>query len=195
MNTVASLDELLDKYHLDLSSADVLAEMDAALAAVPGYTPLSAGELTFLAEQLDGAAEVIDGWHAGITRRDQALLALRNLNELIAGSVSVPEAAAMLGIDRSGVSRRISNSALASFELPGRRRIRIPRWQFMDRHHLLPGLDLVVPAIPGGVDPLTTAGFMGTPQAETGGRTPAEYLARGGDPSVVAELVADLDRW
>lgn len=189
----ATLDALLAKHHVGLSTDEVLAELDSAFTAVPGAdtAPLSAAEIEFLRRD-SGAAATIDGWSAAQERRSRSRNAVRELAQTLAGSITIKEAAAILGVDRSRVSRRITGNTLWAFDLRGTRRI--PRWQFLD-DGLLPGLDLIVPAVPPGTSPAVLGAFMHTAQPDFDGRTPIDYLTAGGDPTLVAGFVADLARW
>ena len=188
-----ALDALLAKHHLDLTSDEVLAELDSAFTAVPGAdaAPLSAAELEFLRRD-GGAASAIDGWSATQERQTRSRNAVRELAQALSESVTIKEVAAILGVDRSRVSRRITGNTLWAFDLRGTRRI--PRWQFLDGS-LLPGLDTVVPAVPPGTTPAVLGAFMHTAQPDFDDRTPIDYLAAGGDPTVVAGFLADLARW
>lgn len=188
-----TLDALLTKHHVDLTSDEVLAELDAAFAAVPGASaaPLSSSEVEFLRRH-SGAATVADDWSASDERHSRSRGAVQQLAQTLAGSITIKEAAAVLGVDRSRVSRRITGSTLWAFDLRGARRI--PRWQFLG-NSLLPGLDVVVPAVPSGTAPTALDSFMHTAQPDFGDRTPIDYLAAGGDPTLIAGFVADLDRW
>jgi hypothetical protein len=194
-SAVSELDALLARHHVDLTGDDVMSELDTALAAIPGAgaAPLSATELTFLREHAgSGVAAVLDDWSADSERQARARTALQQLSDAVAGSVSIKEAATILGIDRSRVSRRLSRNALWAFDLNANRRI--PRWQFLNSE-LLPGLAEIVPAIPRSANPAAIDAFMHTPQPEFGHRTPIEHLAAGGDPTVVAAFLEDLGRW
>lgn len=188
-----ALDTLLAKHHVDLTSDEVLGELDAAFSAIPGpdAAPLAASEVEFLRRH-SGAAEVIDGWSAGRERGHRSRNAVRELAQTLAGSVTIKEAAVMLEVDRSRVSRRITANTLWAFDFRGSRRI--PRWQFLD-DGLLPGLDTIVAAIPAGVTAAALDAFMRTAQPDFDDRTPIDYLAAGGDPTLIAGFVADLDRW
>lgn len=194
MSTVVpALDALLAKHHVDLTSSEVLDELDSAFAAIHGAdaAPLSAREVEFLRDH-SGAAAMIDTWSADRERQTRSHTAVRELGQTLSGSVTIKEAAAVLGVDRSGVSRRITGKTLWAFDLRGHRRI--PRWQFLDGGPL-PGLDAVVPAIPVGTTPAVLDEFMHTAQSDFGNRTPIEYLAAGADPTLVAGFLADLARW
>ncbi|MGO9069201.1 helix-turn-helix domain-containing protein, partial [Mycobacterium sp.] len=178
---------------IDLTVDEVLDELDSAFAAIPGATTLSTTEVDFLRTHAEPrAAAVIDTWSADNERQARARIALRQLTSALSGSVSIKEAATVLGVDRSRVSRRITGKALWAFDLQGSRRI--PRWQFLG-DELLSGLDVIVPAIPGGTIPAVLDVFMHTPQPDFDDRTPIEHLAAGGDPALVAGFIKDLGRW
>ncbi|MCW2628076.1 MAG: hypothetical protein JWR48_4798 [Mycobacterium sp.] len=137
-----ALAALLAKHQIGLTVEEVLDELDSAFAAIPGATTLSATEVDFLRAHAEPqAAAVIDAWSADDERQARARIALRQLTSALSGSVSIKEAAAILGVDRSRVSRRITGKALWVFDLQGSRRI--PRWQFLGEE-LLPGLDVIV---------------------------------------------------
>jgi len=192
-STAGALDALLAKHRIELTADEVLGELDSAFAAIPGTATLSATEVDFLRQHAEPAAvAVIDAWSAGDERQARARIALRQLTSAVSGSVSIKEAATILGVDRSRVSRRITGKALWGFDLQGSRRI--PRWQFLG-DELLPGLDVIVPAIPRDSTPAVVDVFMHTPAPDFGDRTPIEYLAAGGDPALVAGFIEDLGRW
>jgi hypothetical protein len=187
-----ALGALLARHQIDLTVEQVLDEFDSAFAAIPGATTLSTTEVDFLRAHEPQAAAAIDAWSADDERQARARIAVRQLTSALSGSVSIKEAAAILGVDRSRVSRRITRKALWAFDLQGTRRI--PRWQFLG-DELLPGLDVIVPAMPRGTTPAVLDAFMHTPQPDFDGRTPIEHLAAGGDPALVAGFIADLGRW
>jgi hypothetical protein len=188
-----ALAALLAKHRIDLSVEEVLDELDSAFAAIPGAAPLSATEVEFLRANAEPqAAAVIDTWSPEPERQARARSAVRRLTGVLSESVSIKEAAGILGVDRSRVSRHITGKTLWAFDLQGSRRI--PRWQFLGGG-LLPGLDVIVPAIPRGATPAVLEVFMHTPQPDFDDRTPIEHLAAGGDSALVAGFIADLGRW
>lgn len=192
-STAPALGDLLAKHQIDLTVEEVLDELDSAFAAIPGAATLSAAEVDFLRTHTEPlTAAVIDGWSAEDERQTRARIAVRQLTSALSESVSIKEAAAILGVDRSRVSRRITGKTLWAFDLQGSRRI--PRWQFLGGE-LLPGLDVIVPVIPRGATPAALDAFMQTPQPDFDDRTPIEHLAVGGDPALVAGFVEDLGRW
>ncbi|MDR0366056.1 MAG: helix-turn-helix domain-containing protein [Bifidobacteriaceae bacterium] len=105
---------------------------------------------------------------------------------------SLAEAAELLGQDRRRVSHLLATGRLWSFKV-GRSQ-RIPRWQIVDGD-LLPGLNALVEAVPPGLTPASLASFMAAPQAELGNRSPAVYLACGGDAAPVVAMLAALGEW
>jgi len=194
-SVVPALETLLARHHVGLTAEEVLDELDAAFAAIPGAgaAPLSPPEVRFLRSHAGpGAAGVIDGWSSDRERQVCARAAVRELGDTLAGSVSIKEAAALLQIDRSSVSRRITAKQLWAFDFHGHRRI--PRWQFLGRE-LLAGLVMIVPAIPRDAPPASLEAFMHTPQPDFSDQTPIEHLAAGGDPTLVARFITDLARW
>lgn len=195
MSVNADLDAVLSRHGISLSGAEFVAELDAGLSGVasPTAAPLSAGDIEFLRAH--------GGVHAvAVLDQDpsQIMAGLgRSIAEQLAGSlaasVSIPEAALLLGVDRSRVSQRISQGSLLAFAV-GRSK-RLPRWQFTTGRRVLPGLGVVIAAVPRGVAGQTVAAFMAEPQPELADRTPSEHLVAGGDPSDVAELLAGLGLW
>lgn len=190
---VRTLGDLLNKHQVGLSVEDVLDELDSAFTAVPGAAPISEAELDFLRSHAGpAAAQAIDSWSAGDERRDRARAALLQFGTALSGSISIKDAASTIDVDRSRISRRITAKTLWAFDFRGGRRI--PRWQFLG-NTLLPGLDVIVPAIPAGAAPAVVEALMHTAQPDFDDRTPIEYLATGGNPTVVAGFLADLGRW
>lgn len=195
MGVEVSLDDVLARHNVGISGAEFLAELDADLSRVtdPAAAPLSGAETEFLREHAGPAAVEVLGTDPAALVRDARRAEMARMTELVAGSLGIAEAALLLGVDRSRVSQRLSAGSLWSFRL-GRGR-RLPRWQFNPDGRSLPGLDVVVAAIPAELSPESIAGFMNTPQPELEDRTPAAHLAGGGEPAPVAELVAGLGLW
>lgn len=143
-----SLGELLARYRIELTVEEVLDEADSAFAAIERGTSASGAEVDFLHANADpSTAAVIGTWSAGTEGRARARIAARQMASAPAGSLSVREAAASLGIAASSVSRRITRKLLWACDMQGHRRI--PGWQFRD-DELLAGLDVIMPAIPPG---------------------------------------------
>ncbi len=191
----ASLDDVLARHHVGISSAEFLAELDADLSRVtdPAAAPLSAAEAAFLREHAGAAGRGVLDTDPAVLVRDARRAEVARMAGLVAGSLGIAEAALLLGVDRSRISQRLSAGSLWSFRV-GRGR-RLPRWQFTADGRSLPGLEVVVAAIPAELSPESVAGFVATPQPELEGRTPLTHLAGGGDPGPVAELVAGLGLW
>lgn len=194
MGASADLDAVFARHDVGISAEDFLRELDLALFEVPGQgsEPLSQAESDFLGAHGGGhAAEVVDGDPQRI-RRQRASSVAHEATDVLASTMSIAETADVLGVDRTRVSQLLSHQRLWAF--PMGRNKRVPRWQFL-RGAVLPNLDRVVGAIPPGLAPQSIDGLMTTGQPEFGGRTPAEFLASGGDPQAVAELVSGLGQW
>lgn len=192
---MTTIREVLDKHRVDLTEDDLATELDHALRALsaPRAAPLTAGEIDYLTTHAGGtAAAVITTWDPTREHKRRTVGLARTVKQLVTESLSRAEAAKLLGVDPSGVSRRVKDKALWTYRVGSR--ARIPSWQFADGAPL-PGLPLVVPAIPEGASALDVSALMNTTQDELGGRTPARWLAEGCDPAPVAELLADLNRW
>lgn len=187
---------VLARHGVPMSSSEVVASLDAAFAEVSraGAAPLSASEIEFLrAHGGPRASEVLDQWNPAAEDVAQSRAVVRRVAAAAQATMSIAEAALLLGVDRSRISHRLAQGSLWAFSV-GRTR-RIPRWQFTTDGHLLPGLAVVVASIPDGLAPRSVEAFITTPQPELDGRTPAAHLADGGDPRPVAGLLADLGVW
>jgi hypothetical protein len=108
---------------------------------------------------------------------------------LVATALSVPEAAARLGVDTSRVRHRIAARELWSVKSAGRHRL--PLLQFGD-DGLVPGLPDVLRALPDDLHPLEVAGFLTARRPELrlrgGALCPVDWLSRGGAPAEVVAL-------
>jgi excisionase family DNA binding protein len=196
VRVASGLSDLLTRHRTGLTEQDVVTALEAALSAAHdgGGAPLSDAEVEYLREYGGpGVSAALGDGSLTDLRRTSGEAAVDRVAQAISGSHSLEEAAHLLGVDRTRVSHRLRAGTLWSFTL-GRHR-RIPRWQLLPNGSLLPGLATIVPAIPAGIEPATVAAFMSTPQHDLGDESPSRFLASGGDPRVVAELVADLGRW
>ncbi|GAA4394494.1 helix-turn-helix domain-containing protein [Tsukamurella soli] len=177
-----------------LTGEDVLGALEEGIdARTSVVVPVTAGDLEYLrAHGGVDARAALDDWDPAAAAGRRALGYTREAGDLIADSVTVAQAARLLGVDRSRISRRLRDKTLYSFRIGDR--IRIPLWQFTgDR--LLPGLTEVVAALPRGFSPAAVAARMRSPWDELGGESIAGFLAAGGAPEIAAELVAAMGRW
>jgi hypothetical protein len=169
------------------------AEVDAELSAVPplGATPVSATALRYLTDHGgDEAVEALAAFDAEAVQQDRTLAAAQALQELLATSLTIEEAAVRLGVSRSRVSHRMSDKSLYAVSVQSRRYL--PSWQFEDTGGAITGLAQVVPAIPSGLHPLTVEAFMTTPLDDLDGDSPLDYLRSGADPEAVVEFLTAL---
>ncbi|MBB3053464.1 hypothetical protein FHS23_004517 [Prauserella isguenensis] len=108
-------------------------------------------------------------------------------------ALTVTEAATRLGVDDSRVRHRLKQHRLTGWK--GHGGWRLPAWQFTAAG-AVPGLEVVLRAVPDDQPALVVAGFMTTPQPDLPIRdtptTPRDWLLAGGDPARVAELAATL---
>ncbi len=112
---------------------------------------------------------------------------------VLADLLTVGEAAALLGVDDSRIRHRLKERRLTGWKAQGG--WRLPNWQFTPSG-VLPGLDVVLRAVPKDQPALVVASFMTTPQPDLviSGKpaTPRQWLLAGGDPEPVAQLAAML---
>lgn len=179
---------VLKDYFGDLAPDEVAAELGAPIPR--GAAPASASAVAYLAEH--GGADLV-GLGSEDVRQRRSLVAARTLSEVMLSAMTLEQTAVALGISRSRVSHRIADDSLWAFTVQGRRYV--PRWQLAGERQALPGLNVVVPAIPADLHPLAVEGFMTTPQDEFEGEPPVEWLARGGDPAVVAAWFVGMAHW
>jgi hypothetical protein len=108
-------------------------------------------------------------------------------------AVTVAGAAERISVDASRIRHRLADGRLAGWKDRGG--WRLPVWQFTN-DGVLPGLEAVLAAVPDDQPPLVVAGFMTTPQHDlpTAGEPtiPRDWLLAGGDPEMVARLMATL---
>jgi hypothetical protein len=108
-------------------------------------------------------------------------------------ALTVTDAAATLKVDTSRIRHRLAAGRLVGWKDRGG--WRLPAWQFTGSG-VLPGLEIVLAAMPNDQPPLVVAAFMTTPQEDLqlGGvpGTPRQWLLAGGDPDKVASLAAVL---
>ena len=164
----------------------LLAVLEAAVSA----SGLTAAEMTALGAagvDLVGAA----GDPLGVGAVMQGLAAEQTL---LAGSLSVEQAATALGVTAARVRQRIGRGEIVTIRRPDGHVL--PGWQFVDGG-LVPGL--AVACAPGeGLHPLVLARFMTLPHVDLdldGEPTaPRDWLRLGGDPAAVAGLLASVAR-
>lgn len=123
----------------------------------------------------------------------QVALGLARSRRLRDDALTVAQAAAALKVTPGRVRQLVSAGAVVT--LPGGESGHLlPAWQIVDGR-LLPGLEAVAPAA-AGLHPVTLAGFMTRPDEDlvVDGHSvsPVDWLLTGGDPDVVAQLVAGL---
>lgn len=182
---MATLATVLQEHGISASEDELAAAAEEGLGWVLtslGATALPEGEGALL--DAAGLPET-PGAYA-----DSARASAGAYSALVATSLTVGEAAQLLGVTEGRVRHKIGRGDL--YALPSGRR-RLPLWQFTGST-TLPGLAQVVRALPPDEHPLGVLAFMTTPQAELelAGEpvTPEQWLRAGGDPAPVADLAA-----
>ncbi len=112
---------------------------------------------------------------------------------LIETSYTTSRAASMLGVDSSRIRQRLRERSLFGVEYEGE--WRLPCFQF-ERKKVLPGLNVVLPALPQDANPLDVAAWFLEPNVDlemaAGPASPRAWLLRGGAPAAVAVLAQQL---
>ena len=191
--TVAAL---LADFGVPGSESDFVSALRAALGREPrpGTSTLTEADAAVLSEHsgIDPAAAARLG-----DPRQAAVNRARLEFDLLRRAYTVQDVAAKWGVDSSRIRHRVRNGALYGRRTG--RTLRLPSWQFDDDLRPLPGLAVVLAALPDDMHPREVEGFMTTPQDDLrlSGHpvSPRDWLLTGGDAAKVAAHAVDLDRW
>jgi excisionase family DNA binding protein len=189
--------DVLSRYEVDASEAEVAAVLEEQLQIMPvaAAAAPSAGATDYLTEYGGPtAAAAARSWSAEKEQHQRVQSVMADASRLLAGTLSVDQAADWLGVDASRIRHLINDRPPRLYAVKVGHRRRIPSWQISD-NAVLPWMEQIVRAIPDSVHPLDITGLMTTPQDELEGRTPVEHLVSGGPVDPVVSLVADLGRW
>lgn len=191
MTTVA-LENVLAKAGLKVNPSEFLALVEDAARRLSPPNPDPAHY--FSPDQRRALADV--GLDLSAHREGERDYRARTVAEhavLADSALTVLDAATRLGVDDSRIRHRLKERRLTGWKDQGG--WRLPAWQFTGSG-VLPGLDVVLRAVPDDQPPLVVAAFMSTPQTELviNGKqaTPRQWLLAGGDPEPVARLAATL---
>lgn len=190
----ATIGDVLGRHGIDPTDREFIDAIDRALSAIgaPDGQVLSETERTFLAEHGGRAASEAARRSGADIYAERLARSMAAARDELGSLLTSAEAAGLLGVDRSVVSRRISGRRMFATEAQGRRRI--PDWQIVGGR-LLPHLAEVIAAIPADADPADVAALMRTEQDELSGRTPAAHLLAGGNAAPVLGLFDALTAW
>ncbi|HEX3782190.1 MAG TPA: DNA-binding protein [Pseudonocardiaceae bacterium] len=189
--TVA-LEKVLAKAGLRVTPTEFLTHVEDAARRLSPPNPEPAGQ--FSAAEREALADVgLDLRPRRDNEADGRARAVAEQAVLHDSALTVSEAATTIGVDTSRIRHRLSAGALMGWKDRGG--WRLPAWQFTERG-VLPGLEVVLAALPSDQPPLVVAAFMTKEQEDllAGSRTvtPCEWLMAGGDPKRVARLAAML---
>jgi hypothetical protein len=188
--------DVLHKRGIDLSDEEFAALLDDALdspAMEVGADPvrtLTPSETTVLAA---GGADLRPrGTEEPAPRAETAA----TYGALLAGALTVGQAAAHLKVDASRVRHRLAERSLYGIRL--RAGWRLPAFQFRIGRDggVVPGVDAVLAAIPRDLHPVAVWRWFTTPLADLvddgSPVSPLAWLAGGGRPAAVVAVAADL---
>lgn len=111
---------------------------------------------------------------------------------LLETAFSTLEAAQCLNVSTSRLRQRVMEGTISAMKARDGKSWAFPSWQFHDEGEI-PGLSAVMKAIPNGLNAVDAYRFFTTPQAELEDEDgkemrPIDFLIKGGDPSIVADL-------
>lgn len=115
---------------------------------------------------------------------------------ILATSLTIPEAAMLLGVDESRVRQRIYARSL--YAIKPETAWRVPRFQF-DGRRLVPGISRVLPHLDPGLSPLTVVAWFQRPSpnlvsTDGGAHSPLSWLQQGYPLAPVVEAAEALGR-
>jgi len=120
-------------------------------------------------------------------------IAALRYGQLLAGSLSVREAAERLHVSEGRIRQRLGDRTL--YGITHKRAWRLPGFQFT-ADDTLPGIERVLPRLDPALHALAVEGFFTRRQPdlvmEGASVSPTDWLAAGRDPGAVADLAADL---
>lgn len=110
---------------------------------------------------------------------------------------STADVAQLLKVSTSRIRHLTRERRLYALPTGRRSGLRFPGWQF-DEGCPVPGMAVVLDALPSDMHPLEVAGFFTTPTPDLAvddgdPATPLRWLRSGGDPAVVADLASAID--
>ncbi|HLY84146.1 MAG TPA: hypothetical protein VKQ71_14250 [Acidimicrobiales bacterium] len=190
--------DVLQKHGILLSDAEFAAMLDEAFEE--GFRPLPAGTddpartLTVAEAELlaEGGADLRP---LGSEEPAPLAEAAAGYGALLAGGLTVTEAAGRLGIDSSRVRHRLAEGSLYGIRL--RSGWRLPAFQFDGgTGGVVAGLDTVLRALSPDLHPVAVRRWLSSPlrdlRVDGDSVSPLEWLTHGGDATAVAVLAADL---
>jgi hypothetical protein len=129
---------------------------------------------------------------------DPVAVAAAEYAKLREESLATTEAARLLDVEDSRIRQRLSGKAPTLYGLKVDGDWRIPKFQF-EGNARVPGIEKVIPHLRAGLNPVSVVRWFNTPnpdlrpdEDEERSLSPLDWLKTGHDPSVVAELAADL---
>jgi hypothetical protein len=175
----------------DLDAAGFIAVFEEVVDS--STETLTAAEREFLIER-GGVEPKLLGPQAQAAAQARLVVATERANaQALRGGYTTSQVAQMLGTAAANVRRAVARSGLYTAGRARNREHVFPAWQFHgDRP--LPGLVEVLPLIPEDYHPLDVAAFFTTPAESLDGRSPADWLAYGGDEGPVVRLADELSR-
>lgn len=199
----ASLLGMLSKFGLSSYVDDIVLELERSFreSQAGTFEPVAETMVDYLVRSVESVPPVYEGWEVAgpkerrkilaeasrHSQKDRAESAAGQTMSLFSSTLSQTEAAELLGVNKSNVSRQGQAEKLYVVDF-GRSK-RYPKWQF-SANSALPQLQPVVHALnDAGFDALSVERFMNTSRDELEGLSPREHLLSGGTPNTVLALI------
>jgi transposase-like protein len=153
-------------------------------------------ELDFLAEEGDTSFDVFDPTVQAAALQQAALVGKADDEAVLRGGLTTSEVAEQYGYHPANIRRKVAAGELYVAGRTRRNEHVFPEWQFAGSIEgggaPLPGLSVVLKAIPTDYHPADVAEFMTSPQELLNDRSPAQWLASGGAVGPVVRLASEL---
>lgn len=175
-----------NRRHLELGMAGAtlaVSELGRGAANEAQAPELGAAEAALLRE---GGFERAPARGTAMLPSDEGALAYLLLLE---ESLDVDAAAALLGVNTSRVRQRLGARTL--YGVKDGRGWRLPSFQFAGKR-LVPGIDQVLARLAPTLHPVAVERWFSASNVDLAPCSPLEWLRRGNDPSVVADLASEL---
>lgn len=187
-----ALSEALQKHGLDMDPAEFITVFEETVDA--STDTLTQAEATFLTEQGGVDPALLTPAQQAAAQARINVAAARANTAVTPRGLTTRDVATMVGTAPANVRRSTARGDLYTAGHGPNREHVFPAWQF-DNGRPLNHLREVIAAFPADMHPLDVETVMTAPHEMLGGRSPAEWLATGGDPAPVTRLVGELARW
>jgi hypothetical protein len=149
-------------------------------------------EHDFLIKEGNASFDVFDRTVQAAALQQAALVGRADDQALLREGLTTSEVAEQCGYQPANIRRKVAAGELYVAGRTRRNEHVFPAWQFNGADGPLPGLGVVLKAIPTDYHPADVAKFMTSEQELLNDRSPAQWLASGGAVGPVVRLASEL---